>query len=219
LAELAGLCKRVLLPGAESCWRSVEKTGGAQLIDTRQLVQAIETEMHEKVGGPPTDHVHHPDRSSLASALRQDPNHPICPKSLSREMRRRDSGYGTSVDGEQRGGRRSTVGSIGREAQGYPSDLRDAEWARLEPLIPKPLPGGRPRETDMRAAMNAILYLLRTGCPRHYLPHDDFPPRSTLYNIFRKFQRNGVWEAIWAELHMALRDRMGPGDQPLGDGS
>jgi len=61
----------------------------------------------------------------------------------------------------------------------------------------------------MRAAMNAILYLLRTGCPWRYLPRDSFPPRSTVYNIFRKFQRDGVWEAIWAELHMALRERMG----------
>ena len=52
----------------------------------------------------------------------------------------------------------------------------------------------------MRAAMNAILYLLRTGCPWRYLPRDSFPPRSTVYNIFRKFQREGAWEAIWAEL-------------------
>src|ERR1700758_3646681 len=52
-----------------------------------------------------------------------------------------------------------------REGKGYPSDLRDAEWARLEPMIPPARPGGRPRKTDMRAAMNAILYLLRTGCP------------------------------------------------------
>ena len=96
-----------------------------------------------------------------------------------------------------------------RESNGYPSDLRDAEWARLEPMIPPARPGGRPRKTDMRAAMNAILYLLRTGCPWRYLPRDSFPPRSTVYNIFRKFQRDGVWEAIWAELHMALRERMG----------
>ena len=57
--------------------------------------------------------------------------------------------------------------------------------------------------------MNAILYLLRTGYPWRYLPCDGFPPRSTAYNIFRKFQRDSVWEAIWAELHMALRERMG----------
>ena len=96
-----------------------------------------------------------------------------------------------------------------REGEGYPRDLRDAEWARLEPLIPKASRGGRPRKTDMRAAMSAILYLLRTGCPWRYLPRDGFPPRSTVYNIFRKFQREGTWEAIWAELHMALRERMG----------
>src|SRR5712692_8566232 len=73
---------------------------------------------------------------------------------------------------------------------------------------------GRPRKTDMRAAMNAIFYLLRTGCPWRDLPRDSFPPRSTVYNIFRKFQRDGVWEAIWAELHMALRERMGSEASP-----
>ena len=41
------------------------------------------------------------------------------------------------------------------------------------------------------------------------LPRDGFPPRSTVYNIFRKFQREGTWKAIWAELHMALREGMG----------
>jgi transposase len=62
--------------------------------------------------------------------------------------------------------------------------------------------------------MNAILYLLRTGCPWRYLPRDSFPPRSTVYNIFRKFQRNDVWEEIWSELHMALRERMGREARP-----
>ena len=83
-----------------------------------------------------------------------------------------------------------------RESTGYRSDLRDAEWARLEPLIPPARAGGRPRKTNMRAAMNALLHLLRTGCPWRYLPRDSFPPRSMVYNMFRKFQRDGVWEAI-----------------------
>jgi putative transposase len=61
----------------------------------------------------------------------------------------------------------------------------------------------------MRAAMNAIFYLLRTGCPWRYLPRGPFPPRSTVYNIFRKFQREGAWEAIWAELLFALREQAG----------
>ena len=91
----------------------------------------------------------------------------------------------------------------------YPSDLTDEEWKLLAPLIPAAKPGGRPRQTDMRAAMNAILYLLRTGCPWRYLPRDGFPPRSTVYNIFRNFQRDGVWQAIWEHLHMAVREHMG----------
>ena len=90
----------------------------------------------------------------------------------------------------------------------YPSDLTDGEWAQLAPLIRPAKPGGRPRETDMRAAMNAILYLLRTGCPWRYLPRDGFPPRSTVYNIFRNFQRDGVWDTIWEHLHMELRENM-----------
>jgi transposase len=66
----------------------------------------------------------------------------------------------------------------------------------------------------MRAAMNAILYLLRTGCPWRYLPRDPFPPRSTVYNIFRKLQHEGVWEAIWEELRAALRERLGRETSP-----
>jgi len=90
-----------------------------------------------------------------------------------------------------------------------PSDLTDEQWAHLEPLIPPGDPGGRPRKTDMRAAMNAIFFLLRTGCPWRYLPRGTFPPRSTVYNIFRKFQREGVWEAIWTQLLFALREQAG----------
>jgi putative transposase len=96
-----------------------------------------------------------------------------------------------------------------QDGKGIPSDLTDVEWDRLAPLIPEAKPGGRPRKTDMRAAMNAIFYLLRTGCPWRYLPPLIFPPRSTVYNIFRAFQREGVWEAIWDELRMAVRERLG----------
>ena len=75
---------------------------------------------------------------------------------------------------------RATYRQSGR---GLPSDLTDAQWQCLEPLIPAAKWGGRPRKTDMRAAMNAIFYLLRTGCPWRYLPRGPFPPRSTVYNI------------------------------------
>jgi putative transposase len=117
-------------------------------------------------------------------------------------------GYGAHRDGGRRCGREAPS-DLSAGGQRYPSDLRDAEWARLAPLIPEASPGGRPRKTDMRAAMNAVFYLLRTGCPWRYLPRDSVLPRSTVYNIFRKFQRDGVWEAIWTEPHMALRERMG----------
>jgi len=58
----------------------------------------------------------------------------------------------------------------------------------------------------MRVAMNAILYLLRTGCPWRYLSRDSFPLRSTVYNIFCKFQPDGAGEAIWVELDVGLHD-------------
>ena len=89
------------------------------------------------------------------------------------------------------------------------SDLTDAQWARLEPLIPTAKMGGRPRKSDMRPAMNATLYLLRTGCAWRYLPRDLFPLRSTVYNIFRQLQREGAWEAIWAELQIASCEHLG----------
>ena len=92
---------------------------------------------------------------------------------------------------------------------GLPSDLTDAQWDRLRPLIPPAKAGGRPRKTDMRTAMNAIFYLLRTGCPWRYLPRGPFPPRSTVYNIFVKFQIDGVWDRIWDELLAALRELEG----------
>jgi transposase len=102
-----------------------------------------------------------------------------------------------------------------RLAGNYPSSLTDAEWAELERLIPPARPGGRPRKTDMRAAMDALFYLLRTGCPWRYLPRDGhFPPRSTVYNIFRGFQRDGVWEAIAATLVEAERERHGREPDP-----
>lgn len=101
---------------------------------------------------------------------------------------------------------RNTYRQVGNR---LPSDLSDLEWDRLAALIPPAKRGGRPRKTDMRSAMNAIFYLLRTGCPWRYLPRGIFPPRSTVYNIFRAFQREGVWEGIWEELRAALRERLG----------
>ncbi len=65
------------------------------------------------------------------------------------------------------------------ERKPYKTDLSDAEWAIIEPLIPESKPGGRPRETSIREVVDAIFYLLRTGCAWRHLPHD-FPPPGTV---------------------------------------
>ena len=59
----------------------------------------------------------------------------------------------------------------------YPSDITDAQWRLIEPHLPPEPGGGRPRKTDMRDVLDAILYILRTGCQWRYLPID-FPPRA-----------------------------------------
>lgn len=86
----------------------------------------------------------------------------------------------------------------------YPSDLSDAEWSLLEPYIPQPLPGGRPAVHQRREIVNAILYVLRTGCGWEYLPHD-FPPAKTVYDYFSQWRKNGVWEKANAALTQQSR--------------
>ncbi len=80
-------------------------------------------------------------------------------------------------------------------AQGYPSDLTEQEWAILEPLIPPAKAGGRPRSTDMRAVINAILYLDRTGGQWRALPHE-YPPWSTVWSYFRRWRNDGTWQRM-----------------------
>ena len=87
--------------------------------------------------------------------------------------------------------------------QGYPSDLTDQEWAMLSPLIPEAKPGGRPRTVAMRAVLNALLYVDRTGCQWRALPHD-FPPWSTVWTYFRKWRNDGTWK----RMHTALREQV-----------
>ena len=95
--------------------------------------------------------------------------------------------------------------------QAYPSDLSDQEWNILAPLIPKALPGGHPRTTDMREVLNAILYLDRTGAQWRALPHD-FPPWSTVWSYFRTWRNDGTWQ----RMHTALREavRVSQGREP-----
>ncbi len=90
----------------------------------------------------------------------------------------------------------------------YPSDLSDEEWAILEPLIPPGKPGGRPREVDMRAVLNGIFYVLRSGCAWRMIPRE-YPPRSTVYHYFARFRDEGVWEQIMIRLRERCRIRAG----------
>lgn len=87
---------------------------------------------------------------------------------------------------------------------GYPSDLSDTEWQILAPLLPSTPSGrGRPRIRDLRQILNAIFYVLRSGCAWRMLPRD-FPPFQTAYYYFRKWRQDGTWEKI----HEVLRDRL-----------
>lgn len=89
------------------------------------------------------------------------------------------------------------------ERKPYPDDLTDGQWRLLAPLLPAAKPGGRPRTTDLREVVNAILYLTRTGCGWRHLPHE-FPPWPTVHDYFRSWRLDGTWERI----HNRLRERV-----------
>jgi putative transposase len=86
----------------------------------------------------------------------------------------------------------------------YPSDLTDAQWAVVQPLIPGPRPGGRPRKADIREVLNAVFYLNREGCTWRALPHD-FPAWKTVYNYFRAWRDDGTWQQVQGALRRKLR--------------
>jgi transposase len=95
-----------------------------------------------------------------------------------------------------------------REGLRYASDLTDAEWKVIEPLMPAPSLIGRPRTTDLRAVMNAILYMASTGCQWRQLPRE-FPPRSTVQGYFYEWSRRGMFVVINHMLVMAAREKAG----------
>ncbi len=85
----------------------------------------------------------------------------------------------------------------------YPTDLTDAQWEILQKLLPPAPGGGRRRTTDLREVLNAILYVMRTGCAWQMLPHD-LPPAGTVYDYFNQWRRNGTI----ARIHEALRPQV-----------
>ena len=82
---------------------------------------------------------------------------------------------------------------------GYPSDLTDAEWALIEPMIPPARRGGRPRDVNVREVLNAICYVLWTGCQWQALPKD-LPPKSTAHHDFKLWE----WDRTLERIHHAL---------------
>ena len=90
----------------------------------------------------------------------------------------------------------------------YPSDLSDAEWALVAPLIPPSKHGGRPRSVNVREVLNAIFYVLWTGCQWKALPKD-FPPKSTVYDYLDLWEWDGTLERLHHALYVQERERQG----------
>jgi putative transposase len=95
----------------------------------------------------------------------------------------------------------------------YPTDLSDKEWLCIRPHLPEHTGQGRPRLHDSRAILDAVFYVLKSGCPWRLLPRE-FPPWKTVYDWFRKWRIDGTWEHLNAELREHLRRRLGRDPKP-----
>jgi transposase len=98
----------------------------------------------------------------------------------------------------------------------YPSDLSDAQWHLIEPLLPSARPQGavgRPNDYSRREIVNAILYLVRTGCQWRYLPHD-LPPYTLVSTYFHQWQQNGVLDRVHDSLRHQVRQQAGKEPTP-----
>jgi putative transposase len=95
----------------------------------------------------------------------------------------------------------------------YPSDLTDAEWDLLEPLLPAPKKRGRPRLRGPRDILDAVFYVLKSGCQWRMLPRD-FPPWKTVSHYFRRWRLDGTWERMNRALRRRLREKLGREPEP-----
>jgi len=95
----------------------------------------------------------------------------------------------------------------------YPSDMTDAEWALVAPLIRPAKRGGRRRSVVVREVMNGLLHVLETGCQWRHLPRD-LPPRSTVHSYLQRWDWDGTLEAVHHELYVACRERAGKEASP-----
>jgi putative transposase len=99
------------------------------------------------------------------------------------------------------------------ENRRYPTDLSDEEWRCISPHLPGPTGQGRPRLHGLRAILDAVFYVLKSGCPWRLLPKD-FPPWKTVYDWFRRWRIDGTWERLNTELRELLRVRLGRDPNP-----
>jgi putative transposase len=95
----------------------------------------------------------------------------------------------------------------------YPTDLNDTEYAQIAPLLETQSKRGRPREISYQEILNAIFYVLKTGCGWRELPHD-FPNWKTVYHYFRQFRLHGLWEEMNEQIHKAVREKEGRAAEP-----
>jgi len=100
-----------------------------------------------------------------------------------------------------------------RQGLGYSSDLNDAEWAMIAPRLPQRSRLGRPPKTEMRSVVNALLYMVRTGCQWRQLPRE-FPPYTTVQHYFYAWRDDGVLERINFELLLQAREAAGREPSP-----
>jgi putative transposase len=99
------------------------------------------------------------------------------------------------------------------ESKRYPTDLSDEEWRCIGPHLPEHTGQGRPRLHGLRAILDAVFYILKSGCPWRLLPKE-FPPWKTVYDWFRRWRIDGTFERLNAELRERLRCRLGRDPNP-----
>jgi transposase len=95
----------------------------------------------------------------------------------------------------------------------YRSDLTDAQWELIRPLLPPAKPGGRPRSVDLREVLNTLFYQARTGCQWDYLPHD-LVPKGTAWDYFVAWHQDGTWQKILDALRAGVRKAAGREETP-----
>ncbi len=95
----------------------------------------------------------------------------------------------------------------------YPSDLTDSQWNHIKDFFPLPKATGRPREVDLRQIVNAIFYLLFTGCQWRFMPND-YPHWRTVYGYFGAWHKDGIWYRIHETLRSELRCKKGRHKHP-----